>query len=247
MAKLQRVDLNTDMGESFGPWTLGDDAAGAALTARTWPAASTRATSLVMDAPVALCPRPAWPWAPSPATPISRALAAAAPPDPAPRSSRWSSTRLAPSTGFCRGRRRATHVKPHGALYNQAAEDAALRTRHCLRRRSLQPRDPAGRRWPGRCRRCRRRRRRRPTPGARGLRRPPYKADGTLEPRLRRLATHRPAEAAAQVMPSSRRAPSSRHDGTPCPSRPPALLPRRHAGRAAHRGGRPRAPGRRAG
>lgn len=40
-----RIDMNSDMGESFGRWTLGDDEALLEwFPARTWRAASMRAT-----------------------------------------------------------------------------------------------------------------------------------------------------------------------------------------------------------
>lgn len=40
-----RIDMNSDMGESFGRWTLGDDEALLdVVPARTWRAASMRAT-----------------------------------------------------------------------------------------------------------------------------------------------------------------------------------------------------------
>jgi len=122
------VDLNADVGESFGAWSMGDDAGVLAHVSSANVACGFHAGDpQVMDRTVALCARlgvalgahPGYfalrgfgrrPQALDPATVEADVL-----------------YQVGALAGFARAHgTRLVHVKPHGALYNQAASDAAL-------------------------------------------------------------------------------------------------------------------------
>lgn len=122
------MDLNADLGESFGRWTLGEDERLVAHVTSANVACGFHAGDFnVMDATVALCARagvavgaqPGYPDLPGfGRRPMSL--------EPAEVESlvRYQVGAL---EAFCRAHRiEMRHVKPHGALYNQAAGDPIL-------------------------------------------------------------------------------------------------------------------------
>jgi 5-oxoprolinase (ATP-hydrolysing) subunit A len=128
MAKLQRVDLNTDMGESFGHWTLGDDAAMVQHVTSANLACGFHAGDFsVMDQSVALCKQAGVGVGAQPGYPDLQGFGRRPLPLSPQEVEQLVLYQLGALYGFCRAHGvPLTHVKPHGALYNQAAEDAAL-------------------------------------------------------------------------------------------------------------------------
>jgi UPF0271 protein len=122
------MDINADLGESFGTWTLGDDAAlvrhiTSANLACGFHAGEfrvmERTVALCRDAGVAVGAQPGYPdllgfgRRPMPFTP-----------DEVESLVRY---QIGALEAFCRAAGvEMQHVKPHGALYNQAAIDPAL-------------------------------------------------------------------------------------------------------------------------
>ena len=122
------IDLNCDMGESFGAYGLGDDAAILPFITSANVACGFHAgDALVMQATVGLCAAAGVRVGAHPSTPDLQGFGRremSLVPEEAEAFVLYQVSALA---GFAR---RAgvelTHVKPHGALYNQAARDPAL-------------------------------------------------------------------------------------------------------------------------
>jgi UPF0271 protein len=123
-----KINLNADLGESFGAWTMGDDAAllavvGAANIACGFhagdPLVMRRTVRTALDAGVGLGAHPAYPdlqgFGRRPMQMAPAELEAAL---------IYQVGALAAIAAAEGGR--LVHVKPHGALNNQACEDAAL-------------------------------------------------------------------------------------------------------------------------
>lgn len=117
------IDLNSDLGESYGRWTLGDDAAMVQyITSANLACGFHAGDFAVIDATVALCKRSGVGVGAQPSYPDLQGFGR--------RSMQLSPTELEQCVlyqigalyGFCRGHQvELQHVKPHGALYNQAA------------------------------------------------------------------------------------------------------------------------------
>ena len=122
------IDLNSDLGESFGVYRLGDDAAMMPYITSANVACGFHAGDPgVMDATVRLCASAGVRVGAHPSTSDlqgfgRREMSLA--PDEAEALVLYQVGALA---GFCRAYGvELTHVKPHGALYNQAAKDPIL-------------------------------------------------------------------------------------------------------------------------
>ncbi len=125
---MRLVDLNADMGEGFGPWTMGSDPELAALVTSASLACGFHAGDpSVMERTVDLC--------------VERGVSVGAHPgypdlqgfgrrdlEPGPNDVYgWTLYQMGALEAFLRARGgRLAHVKPHGALYNRAASDASV-------------------------------------------------------------------------------------------------------------------------
>ena len=125
---MRLVDLNADMGEGFGPWTMGSDRELAALVTSASLACGFHAGDpSVMAHTVDLC--------------LGRGVSVGAHPgypdlqgfgrrdlEPGPNDVYgWTLYQVGALEAFLRARGgRLAHVKPHGALYNRAASDASV-------------------------------------------------------------------------------------------------------------------------
>jgi UPF0271 protein len=123
-----RVDLNSDMGESFGHWTLGDDAAMARYVTSANLACGFHAGDFsVMDRSVALCKRAGVGVGAQPGYPDLQGFGRRALPLSPEEVEQSVLYQIGALYAFCRAHGvELQHVKPHGALYNQAAVDPAL-------------------------------------------------------------------------------------------------------------------------
>jgi UPF0271 protein len=122
------IDLNSDLGESFGAYRLGDDVAMMPYITSANVACGFHAGDPgVMDATVRLCEAAGVRVGAHPSTPDLQGFGRREmllSPDEAEALVLYQVGALA---GFCRAAGvELTHVKPHGALYNQAAKDPAL-------------------------------------------------------------------------------------------------------------------------
>jgi len=122
------MDLNADLGESFGRWVLGDDERLVAHVTSANLACGFHAGDFrVMEATVALCRRAGVAVGAQPGYPDLLGFGRrpmAFEPDEAESLVRYQVGAL---EAFCRAHGiEMQHVKPHGALYNQAATDPAL-------------------------------------------------------------------------------------------------------------------------
>ena len=122
------MDLNADLGESFGRWRLGDDENLVThLTSANVACGFHAGDYLVMDATVALCARAGVAVGAQPGYPDlhgfgRRALPMS--PDEVESAVRYQVGAL---EAFCRRHGvEMQHVKPHGALYNEAARNSGL-------------------------------------------------------------------------------------------------------------------------
>ena len=122
------VDLNSDLGESFGHWTLGDDAAMTRYITSANLACGFHAGDFsVMDATVALCKQAGVGVGAQPGYPDLQGFGRRLINMPTLEVEQSVLYQLGALYGFCRAHGvELTHVKPHGALYNQAAADPAL-------------------------------------------------------------------------------------------------------------------------
>ncbi len=123
-----RMDLNADLGESFGRWTLGDDAGlvrqlSSANLACGFHAGDPR----VMEVTVELCRVAGVAVGAQPGFPDLLGFGRRPmeiPPDEVESLVRY---QIGALDAFCRAAgTELRHVKPHGALYNQAASDPSL-------------------------------------------------------------------------------------------------------------------------
>jgi UPF0271 protein len=122
------IDLNCDMGESFGAYRLGDDAAILPFITSANVACGFHAgDALVMQATVGLCAAAGVRVGAHPSTPdlqgFGRREMNLAPEE----AEAFVLYQVGALAAFARAAGvELTHVKPHGALYNQAARDPAL-------------------------------------------------------------------------------------------------------------------------
>src|SRR5262249_55932788 len=128
LAHMARIDLNADVGESFGAWAMGADAELLALVTSANVACGFHAGDpAVMDRTVALAARAGVAIGAPPSHPDLRGFgrrAIQADPTDVEKDVIYQVGAL---MGFARAHgTRVVHVKPHGALYNQAAEDEAV-------------------------------------------------------------------------------------------------------------------------
>ena len=117
------VDLNSDLGESYGRWTLGDDAAMVKhITSANLACGFHAGDFSVIDATVALCKRAGVGVGAQPSYPdlqgFGRRQMLLAPTE----LEQCVLYQIGAVYAFCRGHQvELQHVKPHGALYNHAA------------------------------------------------------------------------------------------------------------------------------
>lgn len=122
------VDFNSDLGESYGRWTLGDDGAMVQHITSANLACGFHAGDFgVMDATVELCKRSGVGVGAQPGYPDLQGFgrrAMSMPPDDVEQCVLY---QIGALYGFCRAHAlELQHVKPHGALYNQAAAEPKL-------------------------------------------------------------------------------------------------------------------------
>jgi 5-oxoprolinase (ATP-hydrolysing) subunit A len=128
MAGGVRIDLNADVGESFGAWTMGADAELLTLVTSANVACGFHAGDpSVMDLTVGLAARAGVALGAHPGHPDLRGFGRRvlhAAPDEIERDVLYQVGAL---QAFARAHgTRVVHVKPHGALYNQAADDPVV-------------------------------------------------------------------------------------------------------------------------
>ena len=240
------MDLNADLGESYGHWTLGDDERLVPhLTSANLACGFHAGDFRVMEATVALCRRAGVAVGAQPGYPDLLGFGRRPMPFEPDEVESLVRYQIGALEAFCRAQGvEMQHVKPHGALYNQAATDPALasaiaravgRFSRDLLLFGLASSEPMA-----------------SAAAEAGLRFVPeafadraYEADGTLQPRGQPGAViSDPAVAAAasggdrdrrvghRVRRQPRRDPRREH-----------LLPRRHSRRGRDRGGRPSGAG----
>jgi 5-oxoprolinase (ATP-hydrolysing) subunit A len=122
------MDLNADLGESFGRWELGDDARLVRhLTSANLACGFHAGDYLVMERTVTLCADAGVAVGAQPGYPDLHGFGRrplAMPPDEVESAVRY---QIGALDAFCRAHAvEMQHVKPHGALYNTAARDPAL-------------------------------------------------------------------------------------------------------------------------
>ena len=122
------MDLNADLGESFGRWRLGDDEGLVAhITSANVACGLHAGDPAVMDATVALCGRVGVSVGAQPGYADLQGFGRRAMQLPPAEVESLVRYQLGALEAFCRAHGVAMrHVKPHGALYNQAAADRAL-------------------------------------------------------------------------------------------------------------------------
>jgi 5-oxoprolinase (ATP-hydrolysing) subunit A len=125
---MQAIDFNSDLGESFGHWTLGDDAAMVRLITSANLACGMHAGDFtVMDQTVALCKAAGVGVGAQPGYPDLQGFGRRPIAFPPAEVEQCVLYQIGALYGFCRAHGvEITHVKAHGALYNQAADDPAL-------------------------------------------------------------------------------------------------------------------------
>jgi 5-oxoprolinase (ATP-hydrolysing) subunit A len=122
------VDLNADLGESYGAWHLGDDESLVQqLTSANLACGFHAGDFRVMEATVALCQRAGVAVGAQPGYPDLLGFGRRPMPFTPDEVESLVRYQIGALEGFCRAHGIAMqHVKPHGALYNQAAADPAL-------------------------------------------------------------------------------------------------------------------------
>jgi 5-oxoprolinase (ATP-hydrolysing) subunit A len=122
------VDLNADLGESFGTWRLGDDEALVQqLTSANVACGFHAGDFRVMDATVALCQRAGVAVGAQPGYPDLLGFGRRPMPFMPDEVESLVRYQVGALEAFCRAHGlELQHVKPHGALYNQAATDPSL-------------------------------------------------------------------------------------------------------------------------
>ena len=119
------MDLNADLGESFGRWTLGEDERLVAhLTSANVACGFHAGDFLVMERTVALCGRAGVAVGAQPGYPDLLGFGRRAMAFDADEVESMVRYQIGALEAFCRAHEvELHHVKPHGALYNQAAAD----------------------------------------------------------------------------------------------------------------------------
>jgi UPF0271 protein len=122
------MDLNADLGESFGHWTLGDDAALVEhLTSANVACGFHAGDFRVMESTVALCRAAGVAVGAQPGYPDLLGFGRRPLPFEPGEVESMVRYQVGALEAFCRAQRvEMQHVKPHGALYNQAAADPLL-------------------------------------------------------------------------------------------------------------------------
>lgn len=122
------MDLNADLGESFGRWALGDDERLVAhLTSANVACGFHAGDFRVMEATVTLCRRAGVAVGAQPGYPDLIGFGRRPMPYEPDEVESLVRYQIGALEGFCRAQGiEMQHVKPHGALYNQAAADPAL-------------------------------------------------------------------------------------------------------------------------
>ena len=122
------MDLNADLGESFGHWTLGDDARLVAHITSANVACGFHAGDFrVMEATIALCRRAGVAVGAQPGYPDLLGFGRRPMPFEPDEVESLVRYQVGALEAFCRAHGvEMQHVKPHGALYNQAAADPLL-------------------------------------------------------------------------------------------------------------------------
>ena len=122
------MDLNADLGESFGHWTLGDDESLVTHITSANVACGFHAGDFrVMERTVALCRRAGVAVGAQPGYPDLLGFGRRPLPFDPDEIASMVRYQVGALEAFCRGQRiEMQHVKPHGALYNQAAADPVL-------------------------------------------------------------------------------------------------------------------------
>jgi UPF0271 protein len=124
------MDLNADLGESFGAWTLGDDERLVEhITSANLACGFHAGDFRVMEATVALCHRAGVAVGAQPGYPDLMGFGRRPLPFEPEEVESLVRYQIGALEAFCRAHRvEMRHVKPHGALYNQAAADPRLAT-----------------------------------------------------------------------------------------------------------------------
>ncbi len=122
------MDLNADLGESFGRWTLGDDERLVAhLTSANLACGFHAGDFRVMERTVRLCQAAGVAVGAQPGYPDLQGFGRRPMPFAADEVESLVRYQIGALEAFCRAAGvEMQHVKPHGALYNQAAVDPAL-------------------------------------------------------------------------------------------------------------------------
>ena len=122
------MDLNADLGESFGRWSLGDDDRLVAhLTSANLACGFHAGDFRVMETTVALCRRAGVAVGAQPGYPDLLGFGRRPMPFEPDEVESLVRYQIGALEAFCRANGvEMQHVKPHGALYNQAATDPAL-------------------------------------------------------------------------------------------------------------------------
>ncbi len=122
------MDLNADLGESFGAWTLGDDARLVEhLTSANLACGFHAGDFRVMEATVALCREAGVAVGAQPGYPDLLGFGRRPLPFEPDEVESLVRYQIGALEAFCRAAGvEMQHVKPHGALYNQAAADPTL-------------------------------------------------------------------------------------------------------------------------
>ena len=122
------MDLNADLGESFGSWRLGDDERLVAhITSANLACGFHAGDFQVMDATVALCRGAGVAVGAQPGYPDLLGFGRRPMPFEPDEVESLVRYQIGALEGFCRAHGVSMqHVKPHGALYNQAAADPPL-------------------------------------------------------------------------------------------------------------------------
>ena len=122
------MDLNADLGESFGTWRLGDDEALVQqLTSANVACGFHAGDFRVMEATVALCQRAGVAVGAQPGYPDLLGFGRRPMPFMPDEVESLVRYQVGALEAFCRAHGlEMQHVKPHGALYNQAATDPSL-------------------------------------------------------------------------------------------------------------------------
>jgi len=125
---MPRIDLNADVGESFGAWSMGQDAEVLAFVTSANVACGFHAGDPeVMDRTVALAVKAKVAIGAHPGHPDLRGFGRRALQASPAEIERDVLYQIGALQAFARAHAtRVGHVKPHGALYNQAAEDDAV-------------------------------------------------------------------------------------------------------------------------